>query len=105
MTTRAVFQKFESIGWPWASASIAARICSSLSDLTRSQSLRIFDGAPVRFSFMSLRLPSRDDAPLIIGNIRVNHGDLDTVCNADSINAGFVTVHVDTYLGSSEATG
>src|SRR3974390_748016 len=90
MTTRAAFQKSESVGYPSASVSIARRSWSSFSDRTRSQSLRAFiDRVPIRLSFMSLRLPSRDDSPLTIGQIHVDHCDLNTIRDANGINAGF----------------
>src|SRR5665811_1515090 len=88
ITTRAFFQNSGSVGRASGSLLTARRTWWSLKERRRFQSVpSLTEVFPVRFSFMSFRLPCRNDSTLSRGHIGEDHRNLDAVYDANSIHA------------------
>lgn len=98
--TFAFFQKFASVGRASGSASIALLISLSLNESRRFQSVLppLAEALPVCFSFMPFCPPCRNDTAFGLGNIRVNHGHLKTVRDADRVDSNLPIVEPVVHL-------
>src|SRR5258708_6128618 len=92
-TTCAVFQNSASVGLASGSRSMARRICVSVRESRRFQSvLALAEGLPVNFSFIPLCSPRRNDPAFRLRHIGVNHCDLSAVHNSNGVHANLAVV-------------
>src|SRR5712691_4494819 len=93
-TTFAFFQNASSVGWTSGSASMPSRISASPRRRSLFQSVprSVFEVLPEVAPFVRLRPPRRDDAPLAIVFIGVNHCDFQAVHKADDIDSNLAIV-------------
>src|ERR1035437_490187 len=93
MTTRAFFQNSGSVGRASGPPSMARRSWRSLRERRRFQSVPFLTEVfPVRFSFMSFRLPCRNDPTLSPGHIGEDHRDLNALYDANGIHANLAVL-------------
>src|SRR5712692_2971817 len=93
-TTFAFFQNCSSVGWTPGSASMPLRISASRRRRSLFQSVPrlAFEVLPEGASFMGLRSPRRDDAPLVIVFVRIDHRDFQAVHKANGIDSNLAIV-------------
>src|SRR5712691_3128917 len=93
-TTFAFFQNSSSVVWTSGSASMPLRISASRRRRSLFQSVPplAFGVLPEVASFMWLRSPCRDDAPLVIVFIGVIHRDFQAVHKTNGIDSDFAIV-------------
>src|SRR5260370_41106027 len=93
MATCAFLQNSASVGRASGSLSMARRICRSLRDRRRFQSLpSLTKGLPVCFSFMSFRPQGRNDSTLGPRHIGADHCDLNAIYDADGVYANLAVL-------------
>ncbi len=95
-TTLACFQNSASVGCSSGSDSILSLIWVSFSRRNKSQSvLRLtFEALTEVAPFVRLCVPRRDDMPLVIFPVRLDHRDFQFVHKADGVDSNFAIVEL-----------